>query len=75
MEKSIGKKNTAIIISGKGSNLRSLIKYSKTKKSLIKIVLVISNNSNAKGIQYAKKSKISNIIVKYINKKNLKRDC
>ena len=73
MEKSIGKKNTAIIISGKGSNLRSLIKYSKTKKSLIKIVLVISNNSNAKGIQYAKKSKISNIIVKYINKKKFEK--
>jgi len=73
VEKSIGKKNTAIIISGKGSNLRSLIKYSKTKKSLIKIVLVISNNSNAKGIQYAKKSKISNIIVKYINKKKFEK--
>ncbi len=69
MVKSIGKKNTAVFISGRGSNLKSLIKYSKTKKSLIKIVLVISNSSNAKGLEYAKKLKISNIFIKYINKR------
>jgi len=68
--KSPGKKNTAVFISGRGSNLKSLIKYSKTKKSLIKIVLVISNNSNAKGLEYAKKSKINNIFIKYISRKN-----
>ena len=50
MEKSSGKKNTAVLISGRGSNLRSLIKYSKTKKSLIRIVLVVSNNFSAKGL-------------------------
>ena len=32
-----GKKNTAVLISGRGSNIKSLIKYSKIKKSLIKI--------------------------------------
>ena len=68
MEKSPGKKNTAVFISGRGSNLRSLIKYSKTKKSLIKIVLVISDNSLAKGLEYAKKSKIKNVIIKYSNR-------
>ena len=70
MEKSSGKKNTAVLISGRGSNLRSLIKYSKTKKSLIKIVLVISDNSTAKGLYYANKSKINNIFVKYSNKRS-----
>ena len=70
MEKSPGKQNTAVFISGRGSNLKSLIKYSKTKKSLIKIVLVISDNSNAKGLVYAKKSKINNISIKYINRKS-----
>ena len=70
MEKLSGKKNTAVLISGRGSNLKSLIKYSKTKKSLIKIVLVISNNFNAKGLEYANKSKINNIIIKYSNRKN-----
>ena len=69
MEKLFGKKNTAVLISGRGTNLRSLIKYSKTKTSLIKIVLVISNNFSAKGLNYAKKSKIKNIYIKYSNKK------
>ncbi|MDA9743912.1 phosphoribosylglycinamide formyltransferase [Candidatus Pelagibacter sp.] len=70
MEKSSGKKNTAIFISGRGTNLRSLIKYSKTKKSLIRIVLVVSDKFNAKGLNYANKSKIDNIVIKYSNRKN-----
>ena len=70
MEKSSGKKNIAVLISGRGSNLRSLIKYSKTKKSLIRIVLVVSDNSSAKGLGYANKSRINNIIIKSSNKKN-----
>ena len=69
MEKSSGKKNTAVLISGRGSNLRSLIKYSKTKKSLIKIVLVVSDNFNAKGLDYANKSKINNSFIQYSNRK------
>ena len=70
MEKSSGKKKIAIFISGRGSNLKSLIKYSNTKKSIIKIVLVISNNFSAKGLDYAKKSNIKNIYIRYSNKKN-----
>ena len=70
MEKSSGKKNTAVLISGRGSNLRSLIKYSKTKKSLIRIVLVISDNFSAKGLNYANKSYINNIVIKYSNRKS-----
>ncbi len=70
MEKLSGKKNTAVLISGRGSNLRSLIKYSKTKKSLIRIVLVVSNNYSAKGLDYANKSKINNIFIKYSNRKS-----
>ena len=70
MEKSSGKKNTAVLISGRGSNLRSLIKYSKTKKSLIRIVLVISDNFNAKGLNYANKFNINNIVIKYSNRKS-----
>ena len=69
MEKSSGKKNTAVLISGRGSNLRSLIKYSKMKNSLIRIVIVISNNFNAKGLDYANKSKINNVFIKYSNKR------
>ena len=72
MEKLSGKKNTAVLISGRGSNLRSLVKYSKTKKSLIKIVLVVSDNFSAKGLDYANKSKINNVFIKYSNKKSRK---
>ena len=70
MEKLSGKKNTAVLISGRGSNLRSLIKYSKTKKSLIRIVLVVSNNFSAKGLNYANKSKIKNVFIKYSTRKS-----
>ena len=70
MEKLSGKKNTAVLISGRGSNLRSLVKYSKKKKSLIRIVLVVSNNFSAKGLDYANKSKINNVFIKDSNKKS-----
>ena len=68
--KSTGKINIAVFISGRGSNLKSLIKYSKTKKSLIKITLVVSDNSNAKGLEYANQSNIKNIFIKYSNMNN-----
>ncbi len=70
MEKYPGKKNIAVLISGRGSNLKSLIKYSNKKKSLFKIKLVISNNFNAKGLEIANKSKINNRYIKYSNKIN-----
>ncbi len=61
---------TAVFISGTGSNLKSLIKFSKTKKSPISIELIISNNSKAKGLDYAKKYNIKKKILNY-KKKNL----
>ena len=69
MEKSNGKKiNTAVFISGRGSNLRSLIKYNKKKNSPILIKLVISNNPKAKGLIYAKSSKIKKYITNFKNR-------
>ena len=60
MVKLIGfkKVNTAIFISGTGSNLKSLIKFSLLKKSPIKISLIVSSNIKAKGLKYAKSHKI-----------------
>ena len=52
------KTRTAVFISGTGSNLKSLIQFSRTVKSPISIDFVISNNSKAKGLNYAKKFKI-----------------
>ena len=70
MEKLNGKKiNTAVFISGRGSNLGSLIKFFKKKNSPILINLIISNNANAKGLTYAKKSKIKWFIINFKNKK------
>ena len=54
---------TAVFISGTGSNLINLIKFSHTKKSPIKIQLVISDNKNAKGMKHAKNFKIKKIDV------------
>ena len=63
-------KKIAVFISGRGSNLKSLIKYSKNKKSLFKVQLVISNNFNAKGLEIAKKSKIKSKYIKYVSKRS-----
>ena len=71
MVKSIGNKKikTAVFISGKGTNLRNLIKFSKLKKSPIKICLVFSSNRLAKGLNYAKKYLIKIKIYNFKNKK------
>ena len=59
---------TAVFISGKGSNLKSLIKFSKNNKSPIKVDLIFSNNSKAKGLGYAKKYKIKKRVFNFKNK-------
>ncbi len=74
MEKLIGKKNIAIFISGRGSNLKSLIKYSKLKYSQINIKIIISNNGKAKGLKYAKESKIKYYINNYKNINNSEKE-
>ena len=53
------KKKTAIFISGNGSNMKNLIKFSKIKSSPIKVDLVISSNKKSNAIQYLKKNKIN----------------
>ena len=72
MIKLIGGKKlyTAVFISGKGSNLKNLIKFSLKKNSPIEIKFVISNNKNAKGLNFSKKYKIESRIFKYSNKQN-----
>ena len=70
MAKLIGanKINTSVFISGKGTNLKNLIKFSKTNNSPIKINIVISNNKRAYGIRYAKKNKIKIKIIDFSKK-------
>ena len=70
MEKLNGKKKllVSVFISGRGTNLKSLINFSKRKNSPIKIVLIVTNNKNAKGLYFAKKNKIKFLIINYKNK-------
>ena len=72
MEKLNGKKKlrVSVFISGRGTNLKSLINFSKRKNSQIKIVLIITNNKKAKGIYFAKKNKIKSLFINYKNKNN-----
>ena len=60
---------TAVFISGNGSNLKSLIKFSKTRKSPITINLIITNNPKAKGLKFGKINKIKKKSFKF-KKKN-----
>jgi len=80
--------NTAIFISGRGSNLKSLYNFSKKKISPIIISLVFSNNKSAAGLKYAKKKNLNliyfndkkikvleNKLLKILNKKKIKLIC
>ena len=59
---------TAVFISGTGSNLKSLIKFSKLKKSPISINIIIANNKLAKGLKYGNIFKIKKKIISSKNK-------
>ncbi len=57
------KKNACVFISGKGSNLKNLIKKTRDYNFPINIKLVISNNKNAQGINHAKINSIPFLII------------
>ena len=60
--------STAVFISGRGTNLKSLIKFSKKKNSPINIKLIISNTNKAKGLKYSKAYKIQKKVIDFKNK-------
>ncbi len=64
----IKKIKCAVFISGTGSNLKSLIQFSKKKNSPISIELIISDNQKAKGLKFGKNFKILNKVFNYKNK-------
>jgi phosphoribosylglycinamide formyltransferase 1 len=79
---------TAVFISGTGSNLKNLIKFSKLKNSPISIDLIISNTSKAKGLKFSnqfnikryvsnfKDSKVAEAkILNLLNKENIRFIC
>ena len=71
MVKLIGLKKirTAVFISGTGSNLKNLIKFSLKKVSPIEVNLIVSNNIKAKGLKFAKLYKIKKKVYNYDKKK------
>ena len=70
MVKSTGIKKfkTVIFISGNGSNMKNLIKFSKIKNSPIEVNLVLSSNKKANAIHYLKREKINFKIFDFKNK-------
>jgi formyltetrahydrofolate-dependent phosphoribosylglycinamide formyltransferase len=75
MEKLTGLKKikTAVFISGAGSNLKNLIKFSKIKKTPISIDLVISNTNKAKGLRYADQFDINKKKINFQDTKNAEK--
>ena len=69
MKKLIGLKKTkvAVFISGTGSNLKNLIKFSNKKNSPILINLIISNTKKAKGLKYATQYNIKKKVLNFNN--------
>ena len=69
MKKLIGLKKTrsAVFISGTGSNLKNLIKFSYKTNSPISIEIIISNNKKAKGLKYSNQYKIEKKIINFEN--------
>ena len=57
------KKKTCVFISGKGSNLRSLIRFSRDYNFPVSVNLIITNNRKAKGLIYAKINSIPYLII------------
>ncbi len=65
---------TAVFITGTGSNLKSLIKFSKLKKSPISIKIIISNNPKAKGLRFGKIYKIKKKIFNFKKKTTAEKE-
>ena len=75
MEKLTGfnKIKTAVFISGTGSNLKNIIKFSKNQKSPISINLVISDFAKAEGLIYANQFKIKKKIFRFKKSKTAEK--
>ena len=60
---------TAVFISGTGSNLKNLIKFSKVKNSPISIDLIFSNTYKAKGLKFSNQFNIKKYVSSFKNYK------
>ena len=65
------KHNIAVFISGRGSNLKSIIKHSLQHNSYYVVKIVISNKQQAIGLKIAKKKNINNYFINLTKSKKL----
>jgi len=56
---------TAILISGRGSNMQALVEAAKNSNYPAEIVLVISNKENAAGLDFARQNNIKTAIINH----------
>ena len=57
------RKRTAILISGRGSNMMALIEAAQAKDYPAEIALVLSNRADAKGLEFAKAAGIKTVVI------------
>ena len=60
---------TAVFISGTGSNLKNLIKFSKIQNSPISVDLIFSNTAKAKGLRFSNQFNIKKFVSSFNNPK------
>ena len=70
----VRKIKTCVFISGKGSNLKSIIKSSRDDKFPIKIELIISNNTKSNGFNIGKKNNIPYLCFSNKSQKKFERN-
>lgn len=61
------KTKIAILISGRGSNMQALVEACKNPEFPAEVVLVLSNKSDAKGLEFAKSRGIKTSVIEYQN--------
>ena len=71
----VNKVKSCVFISGNGSNLESLVKSSRDYNFPIKIDLIISNNIESKGLNFAKKNSIPYKFFSSNTLKKFERNC
>lgn len=60
-----GKTKVAILISGRGSNMKSLIQAAKNSEYPAEIIGVFSNRTDAAGLEYAKEHNIQTAVISH----------
>jgi phosphoribosylglycinamide formyltransferase-1 len=61
----MARKRVAVLISGRGSNMASLVEAAKDKSYPAEIVLVVSNRPDAAGVAYARNAGIATTIINH----------